>query len=179
VRHRSDPLAPPLPRVDWRLYFHDFCEAHGKFPMELDGKLVFPDGWSYSATDYMGPEWPPPADPREKFSLLLRYWKRRLLALDIELRKARIAHETAERLVATRSATITVYSQTRDPETGKVVTTHSALDLAAYRDRVEWLERDTELATEQLKQCILELRLLRMPRGADEQPERAPVEQAR
>lgn len=176
---RSDPLAPPLPRIDWRQYFLDFCEVHGKVPMELDGKLVFSDGWSYSCNDHRGPEYPPPEEPKELQQLLLRYWHRRRTAVELELRKARIALETAENAVANRSAQLTVYSQIRDPESGRIMVSRAPLNIDDYRGRVEWLEADAKICDDAMRGCILELRLLRMPKGANSELERPHVEQAR
>lgn len=78
-------------KLDWKAYFERFCEEHGE-PVEHDGRLLFPDGWTYSATDYQGPERPPPDDPAEVSRLLRSYWsvrrdevKKQLLALDVQL----------------------------------------------------------------------------------------------
>lgn len=65
-------------KVDWRAYFREFCEKHGRHPVEIGNRLVFPDGWSYARNSYEGPEWPPPADVLERRGLLRAYWKRRV-----------------------------------------------------------------------------------------------------
>src|SRR5262245_41862310 len=63
--------------VDWRAYFLAFMEVHGKNPVEVNGKLLFPDGWQYSRNNHAGPEYPPPADPDQHRGLRIVYWKKR------------------------------------------------------------------------------------------------------
>jgi len=60
-------------RLDWKRYFHSFMEKHGE-PIKYAGRLLFPDGWGYSATSYQGPEYPPPEDAGELGLLQLQYW---------------------------------------------------------------------------------------------------------
>lgn len=64
-------------RPDWKAYFREFCNKHGRHPVEIGNKLVFPDGWSYARNDYRGPEWPPPSVPEDLWRLKREYWKRR------------------------------------------------------------------------------------------------------
>ncbi|MFA5056518.1 MAG: hypothetical protein WC485_00255 [Opitutaceae bacterium] len=60
-------------RLDWRAYFLRFCQAHGE-PVMHAGRLLFSDGWQYSATDYAGPEWPPAESPSELATRKHAYW---------------------------------------------------------------------------------------------------------
>lgn len=69
---------------DWRAYYVRFKEEHGE-PIAYKGRLLFPDGWMYSATNYAGPEWEPTKD-----KALLRiqqrvYWTLRRVLLQTEL----------------------------------------------------------------------------------------------
>lgn len=64
-------------RPDWRQYFLDFCTRHGTDPVELDGRLVFRDGWGYARADYRGPEFAPPTSLEDLYRLQVRYWARR------------------------------------------------------------------------------------------------------
>lgn len=59
--------------LDWKAYFDDFCLAHGD-PVEYGGRVLFPDGWTYSLTSYKGPEWQPPLDPKALRDLQIAYW---------------------------------------------------------------------------------------------------------
>ncbi len=78
----------PQLQLDWRAYFLGFCEAHGD-PLPFEGRLLFPDGWTYSDRRYEGPEWPPPEDPVELKRITLWYWKLRKMTVSGELAKVR------------------------------------------------------------------------------------------
>lgn len=155
-------LRAPLPRIDWRQYFRDFCEAHGRFGLELRERLVFPDGWSYNPRDYKGPEWPPPDDPREKFTLILEYWQRRKAAVKTELARAQLRYSTAAEAIQVRSVPIPTVSYVRDEE-GQVQAVRGHLDLADLQGRVDWLKEDLALAEQGELEAKQELALLRMP----------------
>jgi hypothetical protein len=67
-------------RPDWRAYFRSFHEQHEGLthpPMHYRGRLLYSDGWTYSSTDYAGPEWAPPEDKDELHAMQLWYWSRR------------------------------------------------------------------------------------------------------
>jgi hypothetical protein len=66
--------SPVQVRLDWRAYWQRFKEVHGNDPVPFKGRLLFPDGWTYSNSSHAGPEWPPPDDPEELRKLLLAYW---------------------------------------------------------------------------------------------------------
>lgn len=74
LRGRGEGDFPSLD-IDWRAYFLDFCNRHGGAPV-LHGRdrLLFRDGWMYSAREYRGPEWRAPDDPKELRVLQLAYW---------------------------------------------------------------------------------------------------------
>jgi hypothetical protein len=79
----SGAVAPDRLRLDWRAYFRNFVETHGE-PIRADGRLLFRDGWGYSATSHAGPEFPPPSDPEQLQSLQRLYWTRQLAKLKDE-----------------------------------------------------------------------------------------------
>lgn len=76
-------------KVSWRAYFKDFWQTHGGDPVawranpEVDksGRLLFPDGWSYSARNVEGPEYPPPEDEQKHLMLIKLYWHKRRAVL--------------------------------------------------------------------------------------------------
>lgn len=69
------PESPKLKvNLSWKAYYKVFSEKHGGVPILYKGRQYFRDGWSYSATDYAGPEWPPPSDPKELLTLQRVYW---------------------------------------------------------------------------------------------------------
>lgn len=142
--------AGTAPRViiDWQEYFRRFCEVHGKFPLMYKGRLLFPDGWTYSATDHAGPEWPPPDDEGRRNELRRNYWKLRLFAVKKELALARDWLRQCEELIATRSVTPAQRTQfVGEDRTGRAVlqTQVADLDVDGARQRVDWLERDEDM----------------------------------
>lgn len=70
-------------KLDFRAYFRNFIVEHGE-PIRADGRLLFRDGWGYSATDHAGPEFPPPTDPEVLRQLQKQYWTRQYLKLNSE-----------------------------------------------------------------------------------------------
>ena len=74
-------------KLDWVQYFKRFCEEHGGNPINYKGRLLFQDGWTYSATSHAGPEWAPPEDPKELVALVTVYWQEQLRALEVERRQ--------------------------------------------------------------------------------------------
>jgi len=81
------PDKPVLPiltiNLDWRAYFLKFCEEHGD-PVPFEGRLLFPDGWTYSDRRYEGPEWPPPTDEAELRRITTWYWRLRKITVRAE-----------------------------------------------------------------------------------------------
>ncbi len=59
--------------LDWPAYYEEFKRAHGD-PIQWKGRLLFRDGWSYSLSDYKGPEYKPPTGQRLE-DLKLIYWR--------------------------------------------------------------------------------------------------------
>jgi len=101
------PQTKPLSiRVDWKAYFRAFCQEHGH-PIEIGGRLLFPDGWMYSATDYKGPEWPPEDSDRAK-ALRRVYWKRRRRSIRQELMELKTTLQDLETMNQVKSAPLYV-----------------------------------------------------------------------
>ena len=141
---------PPRIRIDWRAYFESFREAHGRFPLLYKGRLLFPDGWTYSSTDHRGPEWPPPEDDEGLLALVITYWRLRRDAVKKELIVARDRLATLEELLRTKHLPLIQSTSMVDQETGRTRTSSKPLDAEGARHRVLWLEDD-------LKECNLEL----------------------
>lgn len=159
----------PRMRVDWRQYFRDFCEKHGDPLTHPSGAvLLFPDGWSYSATSHRGPEWPPPDDPQQHWEQVRLYWRLARLGIRRELVVAREELAGVVAAVQLRSACLTVTTTVRDPDTGAATRVSTPLDPADFRARVAELEADLAGAESKVRACETELLLLRLPRPAGE-----------
>lgn len=136
-------------QIDWRGYFIEFCRAHGE-PVEFGGRLYFRDGWSYSATDYEGPEWSPPADFRELDEIVTKYWTARLGTLTRSL--ATLTHELGrlEDLISVRSLPVqqqVVVDTDRGKRRG-----YRPLDLSPLRARIAWVRDDISEAELRLRE---------------------------
>jgi hypothetical protein len=126
----------PQPRgYNWQLYFYEFCEKHGR-PMQLWGVQVFPDGFTYSATDYAGPEWRPPNDPHELRKLLLGYWSKLASLCKIELKKAERELANIELTQAERAAPLQHEWGEWDAAAGCYRAKRGELDLGGFQVRV-------------------------------------------
>ena len=64
-------------QLDWKAYYKNFSIAHGGDPIMYGGRQLFQDGWTYSGTDYAGPEWPPPSNKVLRTRLIRTYWEKR------------------------------------------------------------------------------------------------------
>lgn len=134
---------------DWRQYFQDFCQAHGE-PIDYKGRFLFPDGWTYS-TDYRGPEWAPPTDPKALRFLQFVYWNRRRRIVEEELKERKELLFAIEEQQRRRSGQVQLTTFTRD-ESGK--TTRVPVDGFIIGHRIELLESD-------LADCLAHLKELR------------------
>lgn len=63
-------------QLDWQAYFYAFQEKHGE-AVQVNNRLLYADGYQYSAHDYAGPEWQPPSDLEQLRKLRVTYWQRR------------------------------------------------------------------------------------------------------
>jgi hypothetical protein len=136
----------PFVRVslDWEAYYEEFKRAHGLHPLLYKGRLLFPDGWTYSSTDRQGPEWPPPDDPAELNLLQRVYWLTRRKSVKAELEDLQEAVTNYERLIELRSAPIMV----RVTVDGKDVA--KQLDMTDMRERLAWLREDADVCDRKL-----------------------------
>lgn len=142
-------LQAPQVELDWVAYYERFKEIHGD-PVKWRGRLLFRDGWTYSSTDYAGPEWPPPTDAIELMRMRRAYWVLRKRVILVELEQAKAMAEGLRLLQLAKSAPLQQRIQTVD-ENGQAVTTSIEVESRYGADRVEWLrgllaECDRELA---------------------------------
>lgn len=63
-----------VPKVDWIAYYKEFERLHGGHPQQYGSRLIFSDGWTYSAYDHMGPEYPPPENEYRLLRAKKTYW---------------------------------------------------------------------------------------------------------
>ena len=135
--------------LDWRAYFYRFAEEHGGNPVEIDGRQVFPDGWSYSTTDYRGPEWSSPLEPALT-QLLIRYWTERYEIVWDELKALKLAREDIVQQSIYRSVPLQRKVKVLDEVSGKVQRTAEDVTTVVHDERIKWLEGDLEYCQEQL-----------------------------
>ena len=135
-------MTAPFPlavRLDWRAYFLEFLEAHGNNPVEHQGRLLFADGWSYSSTDYAGPETPPPDNVIELADLQRVYWTKRRELVRRELARLRpLANLQRSRALPLKHR-IGCFVE----DAGRMKLKTSTADLAV-NEQVELLEADLE-----------------------------------
>ena len=148
--------------LDWRSYFLDFDREHGGSPMVYRGRLYYGDGWSYSQTDYAGPEWPPPADGSELQDVLQFYWRRRHRVVQHEAETLHFDIMNLERMQ--RERIVPLVQVRRVLEDGVWRSERGPVDLDALRFRLEQLQEDVLLCENRL----LKLRLKGAAYGSEE-----------
>lgn len=131
-------------KLDWRAYFLRFCEEHGGNPVEVRGRLVLPDGWSYSSTSYQGPEWEPPTDSRALCRLLISYWSERRGIVSDELKLLQTTRKSMVEQMLIRSAPLMKRRRVFDDATDKWRWQSEELNLDAIDERIAWLSADVE-----------------------------------
>ena len=137
----ESPLGLLRWRIDWRAYFRRFCELHGE-PMEHEGRLLFPDAWTYSLTDHAGPEWEPPADPARVKAMRLAYQRLRLARIEGELEELGNASESLKAMTMSRSAPVMVRRiGPRGAKRSEGAAEEANLD--AVQARMDWLREQT------------------------------------
>lgn len=136
-------------RLDWRAYFQGFCEQHGK-PVNWKGRLLFPDGWTYSRTEYKGPEWPPPKDKVELAEMREEYWQLRLQKAEDDLKEVKRLYENLKEQQESRSAPLKYGTRYYDEENQGYRRGTADVSLPAVQDEVTILE-------EELKECQRQL----------------------
>lgn len=148
----DNPLrAKPLQKIvlDWKAYFIEFCRVHGE-PVEHEGRLLFRDGWTYSATDYSGPEKGPPSKPEELDLLTMHYWVKRKEGIKRELLKLTHALEVYAKQQSDHSLPLQQMTSVREGE--KVLKGYTAVDLAPMKQRVKWMRTDIEECDQRLRE---------------------------
>ena len=138
-------------KLDWRAYFEGFCEQHGK-PVNHAGRLLFPDGWTYSRTDHRGPEWSPPTDPVHLEELRQAYWRARLERAESDLGDVSRLCENLSEMARDRSAPLKTGVRVFDEESGRYRRGVSDVDLSALEDEVAMLREEVEECKSQLKE---------------------------
>jgi hypothetical protein len=108
LKRRNKALKPAAVKIDWKGYFHEFRLEHGE-PVEHNGRLLFGDGWTYSNTDYAGPEWPPPEERAELLRMQQTYWtlRRGLLVQECTWLEQQIESLATIRSVKSTAVTVT------------------------------------------------------------------------
>src|SRR5688572_21181579 len=128
--------------IDWRAYFYAFCEAHGKHPVQWKGRLLFLDGWMYSSTDYRGPEYPPPDDPRKLRHLKRMYWTQRRFAVKFTVNDVAARLEAIESQQDGRSAPLQQTTRYWDDDLKKWQVVKGPVDTAMLKARLRFLQDD-------------------------------------
>lgn len=148
-----DTLPTPLAvSLDWSAYFKNFKEVHGE-PVLWKGKLLFPDGWTYSCKSREGPEWPPPAKPEQLHELQICYWLTRLSIVQAEFNTLQDMLINLRQLQASRSLPLQCSTSVYDEELGS----HRAVAVPLNLDEIEhgrlaWLREDIAMCQDQLRQ---------------------------
>lgn len=151
------PKAPPEATVylDWRAYFYRFMEAHGGNPVHHNGRLLFHDGWQYSATAYQGPEWPPPEGDELK-QLQITYWTLRLNVVKPQADNLRRELQHLHHLQKGLSAPLMQAVQTWVPADGNTPGHYridrTEVNLEPVKLRLEFLEQDVKDCEAKLKE---------------------------
>lgn len=128
--------------LDWRTYFNEFCTIHGGSPVVYRGKFLFRDGFSYSQTDYAGPEYGAPTDPKELALVQREYWQRRreILVHEHTILKTQLReYEEAQRV---RSAPLQWTMAYFDQETGKRVVKAAPVNFELIKEELQILADD-------------------------------------
>lgn len=154
-------------RIDWRRYFRDFDAAHGGNPVEIDGRLVWEDGWSYSSHDYRGPEWPPPERLADLNALLLKYWTAIKADAGAQLKQMREAKRTLLELARTHSQPLHKKVKLGLNDQGMQQWDHQRIEADAVTGRLAWLE---DLVARADKNIWALLELARTHSGLKPQP---------
>jgi hypothetical protein len=123
-------------RINWVGYFITFCEHHGE-PVLSGGRLLFEDGWTYSSTDYAGPEFPPPTNNDELDVLIKEYWTVRQAQLTREV--AKLIHERDKLRKISDSHSLPI-QQTVKKEYNP--SGYAPLNMSSLEQRIEWIQSD-------------------------------------
>lgn len=135
-------------RLDWRAYFAKFCEEHGE-PVNYRGRLLFRDGYMYSATNHAGPEYSPPVG--EALSQLQsEYWTLRRRMIQEQIDDLTYVAESVFQMQAGRSVKLQQVTSYKDDE-GRVKVEIGDVDREALVERMKWLVAEAKSADEMLR----------------------------
>lgn len=136
----SEPVMPSV-TMDWHAYYKDFDQAHGGNPVRHGGRLLYHDGWTYSATDEQGPEWSPPADPILLRQLQVAYWTERGAIVKRELEALEQMAKGLEMLAKAKSMPLRYKIRTTD-ESGKGIVRDEVYQGEFRSHRIDFLRND-------------------------------------
>lgn len=137
-------------RLDWHAYFECFSAAHGGDPVPYQGRLLFRDGWMYSANDLAGPEWAAPKGRRDLDELVTAYWRSRLAMVEQERDELVRLVGNLRAFQETKSAPLQEVLEYWDTDQGRRTIERADLDFEALEERVDWLEVDIKECARQL-----------------------------
>ena len=137
--------------LNWQAYYEKFKEKHG-YPILYKGRLLFPDGWTYSATDYAGPEWCPPESPSVIADLRLDYWRIRLAMVMDEHGVLKRRLENLQRIQKDHDVQLQQRTVHYNEEKKRRVAEISDLDLATFQGRFDWLSADIQECNEHIEE---------------------------
>lgn len=125
--------------LDFKAYFIEFCKVHGE-PVEYKNRLLFPDGWGYSLTEYEGPEFHPPLDNRELDLLVLNYWLLRRSTLNTMLLK--LEHELKLLTDTQASHSLPLQQVVRVQDDQRIRKHYRPLSTNALEQKLAWVRTD-------------------------------------
>ena len=144
--------------LDWEEYFLAFKNLHGGDPVFLGGRLLFQDGWGYSAIQVEGPEFPPPEDQEQLRLLKLKYWKRRRSIVYDETHRLGHVLTSLKELQQAKSATlIQIKGVVGDDGLKKPERVPLDLNTNTITGRLTWLKMDLarcDEMIEELNKCL-------------------------
>lgn len=153
---QTQPELPKLNfKLDWKAYYRRFSEAHGGNPIVYKGRQLFRDGWTYSLNDYAGPEWPPPADPKELLTLQKVYYYTLWNRAQNELMALRSRYDAIKGLQETKSVPLQQSVEVRDNEApvGKQVSKHTQDWVPdVFELVIAYLEQEVNTSNEHIQQ---------------------------
>lgn len=129
--------------IDWPAYYEDFCHEHHD-PVEYGGRLLFEDGWTYSAFDYAGPEWPPPEDEGKLKGLKIRYWSLRKKIVVAEVQSLQTRLRAVDGLQSGKSLPLPLKYDDSEQRGIAGVVDWKDLDITAHHERLGALRQDVK-----------------------------------
>jgi hypothetical protein len=137
-------IQPALPqlklKLDWKAYYNQFSEKHGGTPIIYKGKQLFADGWTYSSTDYAGPEWPPSNDSKELHTMQLVYWYTRWNRAKNELMLLRNRLDAMKGLQESKDVPLQQVVVSKHQETNKTIRSTESWSPRAFEYIISFLE---------------------------------------